>query len=1085
MIKHSRIAFVFVVTVMFSPSSGYTQSSSSSPHIVCEENVTKISMWPSSGDCIKVGDDIKPRLIALNPGGVSPGTVARDGGNHKYKMTINWNPSFIGKAKVSFNASICHECPDDGGGGGGGGGVNPLSVPANSRNSRSGCNCTCSQLPDYYIERKAVTKIDVDLTTDGVKKNKDWVHVLEGNQTITVVTVNWTPSALFRNHVRTITEYWEGRKRRTYNIVNGNGIPPQFQREVQKSRHDGKTGYVPREFKLVFDYYTGESCYKTDEKILSLLVVHSCYDDSFGLALQQGGKDHPTTEGGHILNYGEEYTIKITNTHDNSDPRDFTDNYTINHDGGDDLNILNNVLTVNKKGLVGKYLLSASGNCPQTNILELFVGGSDINLLKECEFTLPDDLAGYDVNNDGFKHFAATIKSQTQVVVKPGLQLGQGAELFLEVAPPQNQGPGRDKNFIETLSYNEFNQKTAHSRQYFNDLGYATQAQTVDVNNDLVFVNETLYDEYDRPVIETLSAPTREVNIIEVITDKCGTEGEQGTLKFVDFGYKEGFVLNEAGDPYNYTHFSLDKAENPDPVGKQEGSLGWYYSDQNGTSNISKLNETNVPQTGFPYSRTLFHNDGTEEVKGVAGPGDQHRAGSGHVSFSDRGAVQADDPYLIDYLRMREELELETPTLLNNRFYYTEAIDVNGRKSRNILDMDENLLMSLLYNSTDSAFSKSYNFYDHASRLVVRVTPNGVSQYEEENIDFRYIDKTRYIYNFRGELVASYEPDAGKSTFIYRKDGGIRFSQNAKQRAKGGRFSYTHYDRSGRQIESGEYIPVDTSDIIFDGQAMHDILEVTGTGGGLPDRTLANGQPNKQFKVFTHYDLPYDDVPPGFKQRFTRGAVSWSSNKNVTTVYSYDERGRVEWMLQRFNELGDKSIHYRYGEFGSVREVAYQKDKHDQFYHYYSYDKTGRLSKVFTSEIAPEYGISGTVTNPEVLTLQAAYEYYLNGLLKRIELAEDLQGIDFVYNIQGWLTSINHPNAADDPGQDGNPSGEHGKFQQDAFSLLLDYYERQLENTMPPSPQGTDPGQFHGLPRGEDVPGRQGVTTNRNAVGLE
>ena len=95
MIKHSRIAFVFVVTVMFSPSSGYTQSSSSSPHIVCEENVTKISMWPSSGDCIKVGDDIKPRLIALNPGGVSPGTVARDGGNHKYKMTINWNPSFM------------------------------------------------------------------------------------------------------------------------------------------------------------------------------------------------------------------------------------------------------------------------------------------------------------------------------------------------------------------------------------------------------------------------------------------------------------------------------------------------------------------------------------------------------------------------------------------------------------------------------------------------------------------------------------------------------------------------------------------------------------------------------------------------------------------------------------------------------------------------------------------------------------------------------------------------------------------------------------------------------------------------------
>ena len=119
MIKHSRIAFVFAVTVVFSPYSGYAQSSSSSPQIVCEEDSTIIIMWPSSGDCIKVGNN-KPRLTALNPGGVSPGTVERVGGTRETEMKIKWNRSFIGKAKVSFNASICHECPDDGGGGGGG-----------------------------------------------------------------------------------------------------------------------------------------------------------------------------------------------------------------------------------------------------------------------------------------------------------------------------------------------------------------------------------------------------------------------------------------------------------------------------------------------------------------------------------------------------------------------------------------------------------------------------------------------------------------------------------------------------------------------------------------------------------------------------------------------------------------------------------------------------------------------------------------------------------------------------------------------------------------------------------------------------
>lgn len=41
---------------------------------------------------------------------------------------------------------------------------------------------------------------------------------------------------------------------------------------------------------------------------------------------------------------------------------------------------------------------------------------------------------------------------------------------------------------------------------------------------------------------------------------------------------------------------------------------------------------------------------------------------------------------------------------------------------------------------------------------------------------------------------------------------------------------------------------------------------------------------------------------------------------------------------------------------------------------------------------------------------QAIYRYYEHGPLKRVELAENLQGIDYVYTLQGALKSINHPN---------------------------------------------------------------------------
>ena len=62
----------------------------------------------------------------------------------------------------------------------------------------------------------------------------------------------------------------------------------------------------------------------------------------------------------------------------------------------------------------------------------------------------------------------------------------------------------------------------------------------------------------------------------------------------------------------------------------------------------------------------------------------------------------------------------------------------------------------------------------------------------------------------------------------------------------------------------------------------------------------------------------------------------------------------------------------------------------------------------------------------------ANYTYYETGALKRVELADGIQGIDYVYNLQGQLKAINHPNLtkSDDPGGDDS----------DLFGMTLDYY---------------------------------------------
>src|SRR5690606_3075187 len=62
----------------------------------------------------------------------------------------------------------------------------------------------------------------------------------------------------------------------------------------------------------------------------------------------------------------------------------------------------------------------------------------------------------------------------------------------------------------------------------------------------------------------------------------------------------------------------------------------------------------------------------------------------------------------------------------------------------------------------------------------------------------------------------------------------------------------------------------------------------------------------------------------------------------------------------------------------------------------------------------------------------------LHGPLKRTEIGDSLQGIDYVYTVNGQLKSINHPSLREilDPGKDGYNNG----FNKDLFGMALDYY---------------------------------------------
>lgn len=359
--------------------------------------------------------------------------------------------------------------------------------------------------------------------------------------------------------------------------------------------------------------------------------------------------------------------------------------------------------------------------------------------------------------------------------------------------------------------------------------------------------------------------------------------------------------------------------------------------------------------------------------------------------------------------------------------YDTYVIQSDGRIA------NENGALGISYNV--NYYDYAVNVYNKTGKLIKSIQPNGYisnttvvpNPAHMTSLNFA----STYKYNTLGQLIESSNSDKGIGKIVYKNNGQIRYSQSAIQSDT--KVSYTDYDTLGRPIESGV---------------------ITGSNGiwataiANPDGALIAGTRSEQ--IFTIYDfaennstslalptspinLTLDGVlttagisSTNYIQNNLSGSVAITYTKTGSTIsaitwYSYDIYGRSEWIVQYNEGIGAKTIHYEYDYNGNVKKVLFQKDKPSElFVHQYTYNVNDALTKVETS------------LDNVTFTTNADYNYYKTGELKRVNIAQGLQGIDYVYTLGGQLKSINHPSleASKDPGGDNN----------DVFGLTLDYY---------------------------------------------
>jgi hypothetical protein len=383
-------------------------------------------------------------------------------------------------------------------------------------------------------------------------------------------------------------------------------------------------------------------------------------------------------------------------------------------------------------------------------------------------------------------------------------------------------------------------------------------------------------------------------------------------------------------------------------------------------------------------------------------------------------------------------------------------------------------------------FTKDYNlpeyhytlyYYDQSGNLVRTIPPAGIKPLLSSSIAAvqtarvansttpvvpSHIMPTTYMHNALNAVVWQNTPDAGEANFYYDKLGRIVLSQNAEQKLTDDA-SYTFYDRLGRNVEAGK----------INGCAV--LSTIVANYNTWP--TAINARARTEITK-SYYDKTADPtialafgaatLPNYLRNRISTSAVYENNIKMAALDYTqashyrYDIAGNVIDLLQDYGKdapfgnanirTQSKRLQYAFDLIsGKVNAFYYEIGKPDQFIYKYKYNADNKLTDAYSSK------------NGLIWERDAHYIYYRHGPLARTEMGTDsVQGMDYVYNLQGWIKGINgnSNNFNSDAGQDGStlptpgltatcigcpgPVGykaEHNKFANDAASYWLSYYK--------------------------------------------
>lgn len=484
-----------------------------------------------------------------------------------------------------------------------------------------------------------------------------------------------------------------------------------------------------------------------------------------------------------------------------------------------------------------------------------------------------------------------------------------------------------------------------------------------------------------------------------------------------------------------------------------EETDGFYLDEaQNIQKQFYNNSSDHVTDDDSPFSTIIYEESPLSRVLEAGAPGDYWQTQNGHTVTNLYGTNSLDEVIKWVYDETTETYKADGTGYASGTLNEITTTDENGITIKTYTDGNGKTL------KITQEGLETYYVYDYLDRLVHILPPEFIEKLEDVN---NTIDTSNtlvkqycytYVYGERGLLIKKHLPGIAPIEYVYDKLNRPVMARNGNLK-KLRQWSFVKFGPYGRPAYSGLYT---NRDLAFEDtreclQASMDIESNTyETFDEATGEYSNNVFPTISINLDIHIINYYNYYPSGAAAYLVNSGFPASATTNtkgmltarkvkrldnsdyLESVFYYDEKGQMI-QSQTENVFGMVDIvSYDYSFIGQVETLCTEHGMPgggvETITKYYAYDAAGHVVSI-------EQEIEGDAANGKVKMAEMEYNKLGQVTTKKLhETASNdfLQNIDYEYNIRGWLTQVNDPDAQ---GTDN-----------DLFAMRLHYHDEITQN---------------------------------------